>query len=118
MTTAFDAYRIETRVLKVGMYTALAMAATGIGFAYAANSQVILFDGLFNVLLFQPIQQKYLKLRAGHEISVDFLQQLQPTDLLHRSSDLVQDQSQRVPTWRRCPLRLGTCGQNGNQHCG
>ena len=46
------AYQLETRALRVSMYSAFAMALVGIGFAYAANSQAILLDGLFNLLLF------------------------------------------------------------------
>lgn len=47
-----DAYGLELRVLRVSMTTAAVMAVVGLGFAYAAGSQVILLDGLFNVLLF------------------------------------------------------------------
>jgi predicted Co/Zn/Cd cation transporter (cation efflux family) len=49
---ATSAYQEEMRVLRLSMYTALVMAIVGIGFAFAANSQVILLDGLFNVILF------------------------------------------------------------------
>jgi len=50
--SADDAFKLEMRALRVGMYAAFAMALVGVGFAYAANSQAILLDGLFNLILF------------------------------------------------------------------
>jgi len=47
-----DAYRLEMRVLGLSRNTAAVMAAVGLAFAYLANSQVILLDGLFNIVLF------------------------------------------------------------------
>lgn len=51
-SNAETAYQTEMRVLRLSMYTALAMAAVGVTFAYLANSEVILLDGMFNVILF------------------------------------------------------------------
>jgi predicted Co/Zn/Cd cation transporter (cation efflux family) len=47
-----DSFNVEMRALRVSMYAAFVMALVGVGFAYAANSQAILLDGLFNFLLF------------------------------------------------------------------
>ena len=46
------AFDIEFRAMRLAMYVALVMAVVGVGFSFAANSQAILFDGLFNLLLF------------------------------------------------------------------
>ena len=47
-----QAFLAEQRVLRLSMYTSLAMSVVGIAFAYLANSEVILLDGLFNAILF------------------------------------------------------------------
>lgn len=44
-------HSVEMKALKVGMYSAVLMAAVGLGFAYLTNSQAILLDGMFNLLL-------------------------------------------------------------------
>ncbi len=46
------AYQAEQRVMQLSMCTALAMAVVGIAFGYWANSEAILLDGMFNVILF------------------------------------------------------------------
>ena len=47
-----QAFHVEVRVFRLSMITALVMAIVGLTFAYLANSEVILLDGLFNVILF------------------------------------------------------------------